>query len=319
MYDSVSAYSRLIFEFIFTQFQESPYVKSIPTNIQIKITMDTQGSKKDSMGRTLANFYLEQGSKRVRYGEADRRQNSVDEPPQTYFPNQDVGTTIEHKDGKEITMSFDNVPIEVNKVYRIRMYVLAAASSTLKYDEYSSHASAHIMMDPSIQFSPDFQYPDNYKVIVSSDLINPNLNPDTTIELEMEQGGKKVTKIEQNGGPVTFSSPMLAEHNDDTDYVWSAMNSDIYDIDGNCFDNTYTFDPSGLRLGTFLMNLITFPPLSPNRGMINFELVSTSQTEEVSGDFSSYILVVICLIAVLFIIIYLQFVKPKSASKKDEN
>jgi hypothetical protein len=283
VFDSVSANSRLYFEFmIWPESGVAPTTKTIPINIEVNILMDVSASSRDDAGHSSASIILEQDSKRIRALDIQRVAVEGKEPV-TLGINVDElppGTSgLINDDGKSVSMEFFNLLLEPNKPYRIRLFAKAGAWSAFTTKDTNSHASASTFIDPSIRFSPDFTNPDDYKILVSQGLINEGLAMEPRITLSMAQGGKELTQVDVDGGPVTFIAPTVMDQNGDTEYVWSAMDSNIYDTDGVYFDNSYTFDPSELQPGPYTMHLITFPPLDPNRGLIRFEVTSSSQTE----------------------------------------
>jgi hypothetical protein len=95
----------------------------------------------------------------------------------------------------------------------------------------------------------------------------------------MTQNGEEVTQIDVHGGPVRIGAPTVPDQNITTAYVWSNMDPNFDDLDGELFDNSYMFDPREIQPGSYTLHLITFPPLNPGRGSIKFNIISGSQPE----------------------------------------
>lgn len=57
------------------------------------------------------------------------------------------------------------------------------------------------------------------------------------------------------------------------------MDAYISDTDGENFDSSFTFDPSGLQPGFHIMNVISFSFPDPLRGYYDFEVISTQELE----------------------------------------
>ena len=256
VYDAVSADSRCTFEFAMVPNSPEdsnllPSVFDVPTNIGVKIILQAQGSEIEDMGNAQAIFYLEHISttgklSTVRYLEFTRRADETGEEAVT-FPKDPLNTNwpgsyTVHSDGEQIGILFNEVPLKGNGRYRIRMYVHAGAYSVFEANDTLSESKAGAYMDPFFEINPDFEFIDNIKMAVSSELLDNSTNDQSKIDLELEQDGRIVTKILENGGNVKVFAPLLNDGLDETKFLWSSTSSGILDIDGELFDNQFIFN-----------------------------------------------------------------------------
>jgi hypothetical protein len=297
VYDGVSASSRSVFEFTMIPLEDEGNLficdKVIPTNIIANLILEVSGSEKEDMGRAQAVLYLEHINKLgrtslIRYGEFTRMIVVGEDEPKTY--PRDVwdvdwpkGWGAESSEG-QVSLNFNNISINCNERYRIRMYVTAGAYSVFRASDTSSESSASAFMDPNIEISSDFEYADKIKMVVSEGVIDEDLALEPKIVIDMEQGGIKVTKVDVEGGDVTLRASSELGSVDETKFLWSAMASGFYDKDGDYFDEVFRFDPSQIQLGPYAMHLITFPPLDPSRGSLSFEVVSGLESDNEGED-----------------------------------
>jgi hypothetical protein len=314
VYDTVTARSNIMFEFMLTTTKQHADVKKIPVSIGINIMMEVMAISEDDYARSEAFIELFQDSKLLRQFWFKRIASEGKEPVSTPITKEDMDkqrarsgeTTVMFDENHEkVYFHFTELQLEPGKVYSLRLTGSASTNGNFKPDDETGGATASIVIDPSIHVSPEFPYPDDYYVLVSPDLIDESL-AEPKIALSMTQNGEEVTQIDVNGGLVTIVAPTSLGQNITTTYFWSAIDSNFNDLDEKLFDNNYTFDPGELQPGSYTVHLGTFPPLNPSKGSINFNVVSGSQQgPETTGGIPGFPLN--AMVLGLFSIIYLFY------------
>jgi hypothetical protein len=322
IYDGVTANSDLLFEFEITGFEEGSTVpNSIPVDITVNVALDVQGAGQESgnLGRATAKFSLEQGNREIRSAKVEMfKQGSAE--TRTELPPLDWSGAIITTDDQQIGLIFNNVLLKPNQFYQITLRAEASTYDTFYYNSTVGESAAYAFIDPRFQFSPDFQYADNYKIVVSSGLINAVPSSQSRIAINIEQGGNEVAKIATNGGLVTCTAATQLDPEKETKFIWSAVDPKICDTDGKLFDSSFTFDPSGLQSGSYSLNLVTFPPLTPNRGSLNFEIVSGTQSgaeNSSGGDLGTPSSLILVLAAVVLLIAVISVLYVFRSRKKN--
>ena len=282
VYDTVTARSSILFEFMFLTVGEKR-AKTIPVSIGVNMKMEVMTDSDDDYARAYADVKLYQDSKELRHywvkstsekgEEPVTKPILIDELPISSGPCSILG------DDEQIYFSFNQLELEPYKKYRLHLTGSASVHGTFMPEDTTGGAKASIVVDPSIHISPDFPDADDYYVLISPGLIDENHTEESTITLSLLQGGEEVTQVDVDGGPVSMVAPTVLDRNFTTSYMWSSMDPNFIDIDGEPFDSNFTFDPSEIQPGLYTVHLLTYPPLDPGRGSINFNIVSGSQPE----------------------------------------
>ena len=320
VHDSVSSQSNLDFEIaIGPKDENAPILRSIPFNIKVNLFMDIGGSSKQDMGNAYAVFHLTENRMtgrdiRILDAQSSRFIHETDEPV-TFLPTKgEYGLTDlqTSDDDKYVSFIFENVMLKPETIYLIELSITAGAWSDFTSKETTSESTASGWMDPSIEFSPDFEYPNDFVIYVSPGLLAQDTSEEPKLNIISEQGGEEVNQIASDGGLVTISASTndLNQDNSST-YLWSAMNSFVTDLDGNYHDSSFLFDPLTLDPGLYTMNVISFSDQISSKGVLPLSIDSDLVSEEDVASDNTYLLIALAVVVGIIIVVFFMIKKRK--------
>jgi hypothetical protein len=110
----------------------------------------------------------------------------------------------------------------------------------------------------------------------------------------MEQDGEQIDKVSKDKGLVTVTAQSKRSSMDNSSkYIWSAMNPDINDVDGDYFNASFVFDPSNLSSGSQTINVLLASPQDSLSESQQFEIISDSNAEKESIPTQVYLSIAI--------------------------